>query len=321
MKGLKRLVDIYGGIESLYSNPLFLSKVYRYACAFPKFCHEYHLVARVTLSRRADLYGSLDTVQVPYFNKPCQLLSVLPPRGTFRSAGFNNIDKSINLGTPLRSCIYQLEDAIPFWTNNNDSPLYVTGAPGESNMAQKEKPSPSEAARVRDLLTDVQYTLLRAKFETKSDDDWDNRILEFCRITLIMFSLTILDERGPSSSVGLKIGDILRGILNDMISQSQYTTHRLISASSLPLPVDFILWAIFLAARVMATTESASDTQGWLLKLFAEISTSIWGDDIHDWHDLKPLLSQYLWVSSIHDTTCHWLWCEVSKIRRTAGCT
>ncbi|KIM96114.1 hypothetical protein OIDMADRAFT_183542, partial [Oidiodendron maius Zn] len=85
MKGLKRLVDIYGGVESLYSDPLFLSKIYR-----------------------ADLYGSLDTVQVPYFNKPCQLLSVLPPRGTFRSAGFNNIDKSINLGTPLRSSIYQL---------------------------------------------------------------------------------------------------------------------------------------------------------------------------------------------------------------------
>ena len=268
--------------------------------------------------RRADLYGSLDTGQVPYFNKPCRLLSVLPPRGSFRSAGFNNIDKSINLGAPLRSCICQLEDAIPFWTNNDDSSLYVTSGQGESNTAQKEKPSPAEAARVRDLLTDVQYTLLRTKFEAKSDDDWDNRILEFCRITLIMFSLTILDERGPSSSVGLKIGDILRGILNDVISQSQYAAHRLISASSLPLPVDFILWAIFLAARVMATTESASNTQGWLLKLFAEISTSIWGDDIHDWHDLKRPLSQYLWVSSIHDTSCHWLWCEVSKIR-TAG--
>jgi hypothetical protein len=263
---------------------------------------------------RADLYGSLDTGQLPYFNKPCPLLSLLPPKVTFHGVGFNAIDKHISLDRTIRGCIYQLEDAILFWENIDASPSFA--ADYQSDIHNHiPHPSPAQAARTRHLLTDVQYTLLSTNFQPDYRGDVGDRISGFCRITLIVFSLTILNERSPVTSVGLQIGETFRRVFTDLVSQSSYPARGLISPEYLPLPADFLLWAIFLTASVMATTEDRSDTQDWLLKSFFDLIDST-KRDFHDWHGLKSYLSRYLWVSSLHDTSCRWLWTEMERMRR-----
>lgn len=168
----------------------------------------------------ADLYGSLDAAQPPFFNKPYPHLSQLSSGSFFRSEGLNTIHNVIGLDETLRRCIHQLEDATFFWSDTRVSSPGAENGQQDNSVARKEKPTPAEAARVRDLLTSIQYTLVSAKYQQRSSDDPESKISEFCHIALILYSLTLLSERPPSTSVGQQIGGAFRRALSDLASES-----------------------------------------------------------------------------------------------------
>lgn len=242
------------------------------------------------------------------------MLSDLSSEGSFRSKGFNTIHQAISLNETLRVCVHQLEDAMLFWPNVDVVPPGAETDPKDDATSPRKKPTPAEAARVRYLLTNTQYTLLSTDSDRRFGDTQASRISEFCRITLILYSLTILNERPPSTSVGQQIGRTFRHILTDLACEADHTADGPAPKSwLLPLPLDFFLWAIFLAASVMRSTES--DTKDWLLTSFAELISPNYGD-FNDYHYMRSRLSQYLWVPSIHNSRFQLLWSEAAKITR-----
>ncbi|KAH8601794.1 hypothetical protein B0O99DRAFT_607473 [Bisporella sp. PMI_857] len=289
MQGLQQVLKLHGGIESLISEPLVLHKLYR-----------------------ADLYGSLDSAQLPYFSNPYPLLCELPCDRPFHSEGLNTVHRIINLDNTLRSCIHQLEDAMQFW---GGAGLFAAGTESsqtDSIVPQKTKPTPKQAARVRYLLTSVQYTLVSTNYPAKPDADINQRAFEFCRVILILYTMTILNERAPSAYIGHDIGNKFRTTLlyltcPDGTLDSQPKSWRFI------WPIEFHLWAMYLLASVMMYIES--ETKDWLLAAFTEFASPEHAG-IRDLQELKHRLSQYLWVSKIHDLNSKWLWSNTVGSRR-----
>ncbi len=197
-----------------------------------------------------------------------------------------------------------------FWSNTS-SPDFGSDQ-HHNNALQKKRPTPAEAARVRHLLTNIQYTLVSTNPQHRSDNGWESKFFEFCRVTLIIYSLTILNERPASTAVGQQVASTFRNLLSDLLCHD--AIDKPASMSGLLTPhIDFYLWAIFLAATVDMYTKS--DTQDWLIRSFAKLVSSDHGH-VHDWHDLKFRLSKFLWVSSVHDSSSQWLWSEIAEMRR-----
>lgn len=133
----------------------------------------------------------MDAAQPPYLDRSLPLLPEYPLGIKFRSDGFNTIDTLTRLPPTLRDCIHHFEDLMGFWSDVNSAPFSCrTAAPIDDTM-KLTTPTPSDAARVRHVLTDVQYTLAMVNF---SGDALDDRLFELCRISLILYSLTILNE-------------------------------------------------------------------------------------------------------------------------------
>jgi hypothetical protein len=215
----------------------------------------------------------------------------------------------------LRVCIHQLEEAMLFWFGMDCTSPGVENTRMDHTTFKNKKPTPAEAARVRHLLTTTQYTLASMKFRQVSGiDAHEAQMSEFCRITLILYSMTILNERAPSTSVGQQICGKFRRALTDLACGTNGVSDASdLSSWMLPLPVDFVLWAIFLAASVLMATES--DIKNWLLESFAKLLSSDRGE-VHDWSDLRSRLDRYFWVPSIHNSNFQWLWDEVEERRR-----
>jgi hypothetical protein len=299
MRGLKQVVELYGGIERFYSEPLVLNKIYR-CVASPLLNNyiDYKVGLTIICGHSADLYGSLDAAQAPYFDRRVWLPSHLPSYGRFRSEGFNAIGTVDRLDETLRSCVYGLENAMVFWLDAEN----------------KKRPTPAEAARTRYLLTDTQYTLVSANFQMGLDHDWTSQLSELLRVTLILYTLTILNERPASTSVGLQVTSTFRSVFTRFHWPPQGSTEDPAPALCPPsLPVDFYLWSIFLAASVIKSARS--DTRDWLLKSFIELESLSYGDN-HDWRDSRSRLSQYLWLPSIHDPGFQWFWTEAAELRQ-----
>jgi hypothetical protein len=200
-----------------------------------------------------------------------------------------------------------------FWHDTDCCSPAAINDGNDVDATEVKKSTPTEAARVRHLLTSVQYSLLSTTYQHSSSEIHAEpyRIMEFCRITLILFSLTILNERPPSSSVGQQICGKFRGVLTDLA----FRLHNgpITSAWILPLPREFCLWAIFLAASVIMNSQSS--TKDWLLESLSELASPKNGA-FEDWKNLKACLSRYMWVSSIHDCPLRRLWKEVEESRR-----
>lgn len=248
---------------------------------------------------RADLYGSLDGVQSAYFYHPSQPLSSTVLDEPFHSDGLNSLHSAIGLNPILRGCIHKLEDAVRCWSSQM----------GHSNETSLNL---NEAARVRYLITNVQYTLLSPELQQEcSSDTLKGRIQNFCRITIILYTLVILNERPPSTSVGMSIGDTFRreatGLMDQVHHSAGHGRTLTLSAQQLPLPQNFVLWAVFLAANILRYTES--ETKDWLLAQFTEL-VSFENAAVHDWQDFRTRMSAFLWAGGFHEDNCHWLWSQ-----------
>lgn len=249
----------------------------------------------------------MDAAQRPYFNRSLPLLPEYPLGMKFRSDGFNTIDALKRLPRTLRDCIHHFEDLMGFWSDVNSASLSCRTAEPIGDTMKLRTPTPGDAARVRHVLTDIQYTLVMVKF---SSDALDGRLFELCRISLILYSLTILSERPTTTAVGHQLlSEFHRALvpLIDLPDDIQGTTSM---SWQQGFPVGFYLWAIHLAAGV--TNNASCDGNGWLASLFLKLATSE-SRKIKNWHSLKTCLSHYLWVPEIHNATSQRFWDSVAR--------
>ncbi|GAM33903.1 hypothetical protein TCE0_013f01138 [Talaromyces pinophilus] len=122
MNGLKRLVDMRGGLVSLETKPMVMTKVFR-----------------------ADLCGSIDTVGVPFFSRhylPSPAQATIDSKQT--TTGFDALDAMLNLDDGIKQHITALEEATRL----------------TSSLMMNKNNNQADAARIRFLVTRTQYTLL-----------------------------------------------------------------------------------------------------------------------------------------------------------------
>ncbi|KAF3391097.1 hypothetical protein DPV78_010946 [Talaromyces pinophilus] len=122
MNGLKRLVDMRGGLVSLETKPMVMTKVFR-----------------------ADLCGSIDTVGVPFFSRhylPSPAQATIDSKQT--TTGFDALDAMLNLDDGIKQHITALEEATRL----------------TSSLMTNKNNNQADAARIRFLVTRTQYTLL-----------------------------------------------------------------------------------------------------------------------------------------------------------------
>ncbi|OBT65438.1 hypothetical protein VE03_06061 [Pseudogymnoascus sp. 23342-1-I1] len=235
----------------------------------------------------ADLYGSFTTGEIPYFRRKIPMHFNTLSGIAFRSAGFNMVEKQIGLDKIIRDCVHHLEDASLSWSDIIDPCL------------REKQDAAAKVARVRHLLLNVQYALATTIYQQRPHFDMRDQIHEFCRITFILYSWTLLRERAPSSLVIQQVCGTFQRVFNSLLRQPYETDSSSAPASwPLPLPLDFCVWATFLATMTILPTES--DTKDWLLATFSRLVSSRYAD-IHERRNLRFRLKQYLWIQSIHD--------------------
>lgn len=236
-------------------------------------------------------------MQLPYFKGPP--LPPLPSGLPLPSPGFQAIDDSVGLNDTMRSCITHLEGITHSWFS-------------------KVKPLPIDAMQTRDMMTSIEYALVSTQH--RHGDTRDYETAELLRIALVLYCWTILGEHPPSTSVGGELSNTFRNLFTNWAAPP-VAEHYLEEPPSRQksLPLDFILWAIFLAASVVRAKEShkVCAEMGWLLATFSSLSSSQQAG-FNNWDNLKARLSRFLWVPSVHDASLQWLWTETEDMRRDA---
>jgi hypothetical protein len=280
---------------------------------------------------RADLYGSLDAGQPPFFGRRQAIGPPLATDAALRSEGFCFIRDELGLDAMLCQCITQLEEATLFWSHYPNTTLHIGPATGRA---------PADVARVRHLQTAVQYTLVSAghhpslhhgNAELHSTED---ALHELLRVVLIIFTLSVFNERPESTSVGLTIAarfcDILTGITDAAMGcGSAAPTPPSPPGSSATrgptllsmLPVDFFLWAVFLALDVVMATGAASNGEDvweklWDIFLILSDTSEGGADRAQCPGRFKRRMSRYLWVPQIHDGRLDSLWTRLESRKR-----
>ncbi|CRG91748.1 hypothetical protein PISL3812_08800 [Talaromyces islandicus] len=188
MEGLHNLVNLRGGLSCLESKPLLMGKLYR-----------------------ADLCGSLDAAQTPYFSGRYIPVPSATSNTGIRKQGFQRLEKLITLNDTLKYCINALADAMQ-----------------SMKRLKSRKGGRAEAAQVRFWFTATQYTLLSVDYDPSQTS------LRVCQIALILFSICLIDEQHTQ----LPVCDMLIAKLQSLWEQGSFRS----------LPAEFTLWTIFLAS-------------------------------------------------------------------------
>lgn len=254
-------------------------------------------------------------MEPPYFEGPSGLLPRSSSKHLFRSPGFNALLGIINLDQGIKDSIYLLEEAMSLWSDAKDKiDIYSIQYDGNTSAPFK-KPTSAQVARARQLLTEAQYILISGDYKQSiTTHAQSDRVSEYFRLTLILYSITILHEPAPSKFIDRRIGDIFRQVYTDLMSNLDNVSFSSPAAVwTSTVPIDFHLWALLLAAPVTDMI-TESETRSWLLTSFDKLVSPEYGD-IRDWHDLKSRLSRFLWIPDIHDQTAWLFWLEVSKVR------
>uniref|UniRef100_A0A8H7N8N4 Transcription factor domain-containing protein n=1 Tax=Bionectria ochroleuca TaxID=29856 RepID=A0A8H7N8N4_BIOOC len=336
MKGLKALVELSGGLDSFASEPLVMQKIYR-----------------------ADLYGSMDAGELPFFSGPVgaidniygmenchdrddtRALHPLPstggdcplatPQRGLQSEKLALICDTFDPDLSLTTCIRGLEGISHYWImKKSTSPHTDSG----SASAGRDDPSLHEIARMRRLLTGIQYKLVLAA-ESQHEMDWcpfQKAIYELLRVTLIIYALSILKERPQTTSIGKTVSSsFLRAFITAVemakhvkVSQSDQseadeTRKRIDTCPFSPLqalvPIDFFLWSIFLAVALLPTGSEfreGKEVKTALLNVFS----SLVGIQTQQRDEIKSQISQYLWISYVHNDMFDSFWSDLGDWNR-----
>ncbi|VUC29902.1 unnamed protein product [Clonostachys rosea] len=304
MKGLKVLIELYGGIETLDSEPLVLHKIYR-----------------------ADLYGSLDAGEPPFFHGPNDITSTKYPTTNIRSEGLTAICRLLNFEPVLLTCIRQLEGVEKFWSKPEDLPSQEN-VPGAALHGLC--PSALEIAQVRLTLTNTQYKLVLAANSPPAHlGSMGMAIFEILRITLVIYTLTILKERPQSTFIGqriaLKLYQALVAASEEASSADDLQLHPCGTESTLSnkvsnpmspvsrlgsiMPSGFILWAIFFAIVNLPPGNESLEVisiKMTLLKIFAQLVQASGMNQ----RDVMFQFSKYLWIDNAHNTLFDHFWSQ-----------
>ncbi|VUC29739.1 unnamed protein product [Clonostachys rosea] len=304
MKGLKALVELSGGFESFASEPMIMHKIYR-----------------------ADLYGSMDAGELPFFSGPVGLVD----QG-LQSEKLTLICDIFDSDLKMTNCIRGLDEISNFWiTKKSTYPRTDSG----STRAEGDSQLLHEIAQVRRLLTSIQYKLVLAA-ETPHKMDWcpfQKAIYELLRVTLIIYGLTILKERPQTTSIGKTVSSsFLRAFIAAVevakhvkVSQSDQsedseTRKRIDTCPFSPLqalvPIDFFMWSIFLAVALLPT--GADFREGKEVKMaLLNVFSSMVCTQTQQRDEIKFQMSQYLWISYVHNDMFDSFWSDLRDLEPT----
>ncbi|OKL58353.1 hypothetical protein UA08_06014 [Talaromyces atroroseus] len=238
MGGLKRLVDLRGGLHSLESKPIIMSKIFR-----------------------ADLCGSVDALEIPFFS--CYYLP--PPsscatnssqnKSPIATAGFRTLDRILMLDERIKHCVDCLDEA---------SHLIASLMENRKDYAA--------AAKIRFLVTKSQYQLL-------STEKYSHPMHELCRLVLLLFAESLVNPSPPH----LPLCDLLLAKFRDLWKDSTDNNNddndddnnniccATINGQQFALPLDFKLWAMFVAASTVSAPNHA--LMEWYLRSIADIAS------------------------------------------------
>ncbi|KAJ5578804.1 uncharacterized protein N7459_007768 [Penicillium hispanicum] len=244
MEGLKKLLRLRGGLGSLESQPLLMTKLHR-----------------------ADLCGSVDALQVPYFSRRSILNLPMGNAHELPSPGFRILDQLLHLDTSLKAGVHAL-----FQSTVSFQQLGVTS-------------SNTEAAKIRYWITETQYMLLSLKYAEPC--------YELCRVALILFTGIFLKESPPNSPV-------LDMLITKIQALYEESAPSLASRWGGVLTEEFSLWIFFLTASVAASLQ----LREWSMLRIMESASLL---RLNEWEATLNVLRNFLWDSSFNDRfRCIW---------------
>ncbi|RMZ46293.1 hypothetical protein CA14_008313 [Aspergillus flavus] len=250
MQGLKSLVDLRGGLDNLNDKPLIQSKLYR-----------------------ADLCGSVDAAQSPYFSARYQGNCGSGSQTYHLGHGFWELDRLLNLDILLKESICNLQ--------------YVT----KTLSTIKNKNHQAEAAQVRFWITSTQYRLLSTRYGNSRTPRL--QALEICRLSLLLFTVSICNEFPQGVPICDMLITQLKGLLDD-------------DAACMWLTPKFRLWVL----SIVASPETGNSLKSWCL---ASVSEAISTMCIRREEDFTQLLATFLHDPDSHAMSCRILWDEVTS--------
>ncbi|KAJ5720039.1 hypothetical protein N7493_006917 [Penicillium malachiteum] len=235
MKGLHKLVTLHGGLEALEAQPLAMGKIHR-----------------------ADLVGSIDAVQTPYFSNNT-LLSTSKTHIQTINIGFKMLHEISPFDTTLISCIQTAAEIIASLKKLGKTAGYT------------------EAASVRYWTTALQYNLLSTAYS--------NPIHEICRLAILLFSELLVNQSCSNSSP--------YEVLISKITAIYKSTETGCTDFSNPsiLPPQLRLWSFCLAAYGTGTKMTIDNCRSIAAGAASELGLST--DE-----EVRSVLKQFLWDSS-----------------------
>lgn len=220
--------------------------------------------------------GSIDTVGVPFFSNhylpsPSQVIS----DSDKSAAGFDSLRAQITLENDIECHIATLEEATRL----------------TASLRTKKRNGQVDAARIRFLVTRTQYSLLSAPKHS-------NTVHEICRLVLILYSENIVNESPPR----LPICDVLITKFRDIWTEP--------SNNDTPVPRDFKLWCLFVAASVISVV--AEPLMDWYLAYINETASQM---RIHEWSELVDVFDAFLWDEGVHSRRYMEIWDDAIKFK------
>ncbi|RDW63271.1 hypothetical protein BP6252_10816 [Coleophoma cylindrospora] len=255
MRGLKQMLQQRGGIHAFESNRLVRSKI-----------------------NRADLCGSIDAVQNPYFELVVTELSSTPEyhqTTTITATGFCKITNSIKLDEALTQIFCQLQDI----TIN-------------LNMFHHHK-AQLHPLSLREAITSSQYSLLNFKLQ-QGNATHQNSIHELLRLGLLAYLVTLLNESPP----GVALYDILGAKLKSTLIEIKQNGG---------INLEFSLWIVFLAASIV----EGPDIKDYFMATAIEIIEEL---GVFCWDNVEALLKSFFWVEKIHRGTLRPIWTTLKAL-------
>lgn len=220
--------------------------------------------------------GSIDTVGVPFFSR-----HYLPPP----SQVIRDSDKSAT-SFDIPGAHFALDDDIKRHIAALEEATYLT-----ASLMTKKQNGQADAARIRFLVTRTQYSLL-------STPKNSNTAREICRLVLILYSENMVNESPPR----LPICDVLIAKFRDIWIEA--------SNSDTPLPHDFKLWCLFVAASVISVV--AEPLMVWYLAYINETASQM---RICEWDELVNVFDAFLWNECVHSKRYMEIWDDAKQVK------
>lgn len=188
MRGLKRLVQLRGGLSKIRSSGPLYGLILRYV-------HEENECIWVILTcGSVDLHGSIDALTKPYFDDLDLSLPIRDAQITCTSEGFRKLNHFFHLKRDLNFILRKVEDA--------------TIALNHIHMGDMIM-NPLD---LREELTTIQYILLRTELSRHTSHESDTEHL--CRLSLLLYLVTILNDLLPGASKCDMLAETVRTMLD-----------------------------------------------------------------------------------------------------------